>query len=82
METKTYEKVSVKTKLMLIRLASIRPKIGTVSEISGLLGINYENAKAIYRTYRLQNRMVKVGKRSDRLARAKDIDGAAFPEQI
>ena len=32
------------------------------------VGINYECAKAIYRTYRLQDRKDKKGKRSKRLA--------------
>lgn len=30
------------------------------------VGINYENAKAIYRTYRLEDRSIKVGKKSQR----------------
>ena len=59
METKTYEKVSIKTKPMLVTLASIRPKIGTVGEISGLLGINYENAKTIVRRYKLGSQSLK-----------------------
>lgn len=53
MQTKAYTKVNIKTKLMMIRLASIRPKIGTVSDIGVLLGINYENAKTIVRRYRI-----------------------------
>ena len=52
MQEKKYQKVSAKTKLMLIKLTSIRPKIGPVNEIADLLGINYENAKTICRRYK------------------------------
>ena len=49
---KKYTKVSGKTKLMLIRLTSIRPKFAPVIEIADLLAINYENAKTICRRYK------------------------------
>ena len=40
---------------MLIKLISIRPKLGPVNEIADLIGINYENAKTISRRYKLNS---------------------------
>ena len=45
--------MSAKTKLMLVNLISVRPKLGPVNEIADLLGINYENAKTISRRYKI-----------------------------
>lgn len=38
--------------MMLIKLTQAKPKLGPVSEIADLLGINYENAKTICRRYK------------------------------
>lgn len=52
MTLQRYKRVSPQMKVMLIRLTSLRPKIGPVSEVADLLGINYENAKTICRRHK------------------------------
>ena len=52
--------MSNEKRAQLIALLKINNNIRLAAEE---VGVNYENAKAIYRTYRLQNRVVKVDKK-------------------
>ena len=61
---RSYEITPNEKRLELIALMKSRISIKKASIITG---IKYENAKAIYRTYRLQDRSIKIGKLSDRI---------------
>ena len=60
-----YTKVTDEKRLELIDLLN---KNMSIKEASDQMGINYENAKAIYRVYRLEQRKTKQQKRLSRLS--------------
>ena len=62
-QRRTYNIVSNSKRQELIALLQSKMSIKNAAIEAG---INYENAKAIYRTYRLQDRKRKIGKRSQR----------------
>ena len=62
-----YTKVTDEKRLELIDLLN---KNMSIKEASDQMGINYENAKAIYRVYRLEQRKTKQQKRLSRLSGA------------
>ena len=55
-QRRSYKRVSNKRRKRLIRLLKQKKSIKEAAE---LVGVNYENAKAIYRVYRLENRQTK-----------------------
>jgi hypothetical protein len=56
--SREYKKVNDELRMELIKMVS-EDKI-SIRNSSVALGINYENAKAIYRCFRLQKRVTKV----------------------
>ena len=57
---RSYTKVSDKQRIELIELLKQNMSI---KDAADFMGINYENAKVIYRVYRIENRKTKQPKR-------------------
>ena len=79
---RSYMKVSDEQRAQLLELLSQKM---TISDAAEQTGVNYENAKAIFRVYRLEKRKTKRSKRLSRFAseheRHKRLLQILYPEE-
>ncbi len=66
---RTYDRVSDDQRVRLLKLLSEQM---TIKQAAESLGINYENAKSIYRAWRLENRSLKKKSVATRTQSTKD----------